>query len=152
VLTGDTWAILAGSRSRLSALARPWSVPEALMQLASGIGLAMPAEPVMRWQTARGEVSLERPVLVGILNVTPDSFSDGGRFVGVDAALQHAEGLLRDGATILDIGGESTRPGRTETVALEEELRRVLIRHSSCRSIRSRPGSRGWQWRRARPS
>jgi len=126
VLTGDTWAILAGSRSRLSALARPWSVPEALMQLASGIGLAMPAEPVMRWQTARGEVSLERPVLVGILNVTPDSFSDGGRFVGVDAALQHAEGLLRDGATILDIGGESTRPGRTETVALEEELRRVL--------------------------
>jgi dihydropteroate synthase len=126
VLTGDTWAILAGSRSRLSVLARPWSVPEALMQVAAGIGLAMPAEPAARWHTARGEVSLDVPVLVGILNVTPDSFSDGGRFAEVDAALAHAERLISDGATILDVGGESTRPGRTESVPPEEELRRVL--------------------------
>jgi dihydropteroate synthase len=78
------------------------------------------------WQTARGSVFLDRSVLVGILNVTPDSFSDGGRFVGIDAALAHAEALLSAGATILDVGGESTRPGRTEAVPAEEELRRVV--------------------------
>jgi dihydropteroate synthase len=126
VLTGDSWAILAGSRSRLSAMARPWSVPEPLAEVAAGIGLAMPAEPASVWQTARGPVALDRPVLVGILNVTPDSFSDGGRFTDVKAALAHAETLLRDGATILDVGGESTRPGRTEEVPPEEELRRVV--------------------------
>jgi dihydropteroate synthase len=71
-------------------------------------------------------VFLDRPALVGILNVTPDSFSDGGRFAGIEAALAHAEGLLAAGATILDIGGESTRPGRTEEVSAEEELRRVV--------------------------
>jgi dihydropteroate synthase len=125
VLTGDSWAILAGSRSRLSALARPWSVPESLVELAQGIGLAMPAESAGRWQTARGSLSLDSPVLAGILNVTPDSFSDGGRFAGVAAALAHAEELLRDGATIIDVGGESTRPDRTVDVTVEEELRRV---------------------------
>ena len=72
----------------------------------------MPAEPAVRWQTARGAVSLDRPVLVGILNVTPDSFSDGGRFAGLRAALAHAETLLQAGAAIIDVGGESTRPGR----------------------------------------
>jgi dihydropteroate synthase len=126
VVTGDSWAIVAGSRSRLSVLARPWSVPPPLRELAQGISLVLPAEPVTRWQTARGLVSLERPVLVGILNVTPDSFSDGGRFAQVEAALAHSEKLLRDGAGILDVGGESTRPGRTESVPQEEELRRVL--------------------------
>jgi dihydropteroate synthase len=126
VLTGDSWAILAGSRSRLSALARPWSVPTPLAEVAAGIGLAMPTDPATRWQTAGGDVSLERPVLIGILNVTPDSFSDGGRFAGVDAALEHGEVLLEEGAVILDVGGESTRPGRSEDVPLDEELRRVV--------------------------
>jgi dihydropteroate synthase len=126
VLTGDSWAILAGSRSRLSVLARPWSVPQPLAELAAGIGLAMPADPPTRWQTARGDISLDRPILVGILNVTPDSFSDGGRFAGVDDALLQADTLLGEGATILDVGGESTRPGRTGSVALQEELRRVI--------------------------
>jgi dihydropteroate synthase len=126
ILTGDSWAILAGSRSRLSALARPWTVPEPLAPIAAGIGLAMPAEPPSFWQTARGPVSLEQPVLLGILNVTPDSFSDGGRFVGVAAAAAHADELLQGGATIIDVGGESTRPGRTEDVPLKEELRRVI--------------------------
>ena len=135
VLTGDSWAILAGSRSRLSVLARPWSVPQPLAELAAGIGLAMPADPPQRWQTARGDLALDRPILAGILNVTPDSFSDGGRFAGMDAALRQADVLLEEGATILDIGGESTRPDRTENVPLEEELRRVipvieaLVRH-----------------------
>ncbi len=126
VLTGENWAILAGSRSRLSALARPWTVPEALAQIAVGIGMALPPGTAATWQTARGSVFLDSPVLVGILNVTPDSFSDGGRFVGIDAALAHAEQLVADGATILDVGGESTRPDRTEEVPEAEELRRVV--------------------------
>jgi dihydropteroate synthase len=126
VLTGENWAILAGSRSRLSALARPWTVPEPLAQIAVGIGMALPPAAATSWQTARGSVFLDRPLLVGILNVTPDSFSDGGRFAGIEAALAHAEELLAAGATILDVGGESTRPGRTEEVPAEEELRRVV--------------------------
>jgi dihydropteroate synthase len=65
-------------------------------------------------------------VLVGILNVTPDSFSDGGRFVGAEAAIAHTEELLLAGASIIDIGGESTRPGRSSDVPVEEELRRVV--------------------------
>jgi dihydropteroate synthase len=126
VLTGDTWAILAGSRSRLSVLARPWSVPPSLAELAAGIGLALSPDRATRWQTARGDVSTERAILIGILNVTPDSFSDGGRFAGLDAALAHGEALLAEGASILDVGGESTRPGRSEDVPLDEELRRVI--------------------------
>jgi dihydropteroate synthase len=126
VVTGDDWAILAGSRSRLSAFARPWTAPEPLADIALRVGLAMPAEAGQRWSTARGIVPLDAPVIVGILNVTPDSFSDGGRFTGPEAALAHAESLLRDGATIIDVGGESTRPGRSDSVPAGEELRRVL--------------------------
>ena len=126
VLTGDTWAILAGSRSRLSALARPWTVPEPLMQVAVGVGMALPHQPQPAWQTARGSVFLDRPIILGILNVTPDSFSDGGEHSSLPAALAHAEKLLADGANILDVGGESTRPGRTEDVPADEELRRVI--------------------------
>jgi dihydropteroate synthase len=126
VLTGETWAILAGSRSRLSAIARPWTVPPPLTELAVGIGLALPGETGEQWTTARGSVTLDHPVLVGILNVTPDSFSDGGRFLGVDSALARVNELLHEGAEIIDIGGESTRPGRTAEVPPEEELRRVV--------------------------
>lgn len=68
---------------------------------------------------------MDRPQIMGIVNVTPDSFSDGGSFDGVQAAVDHALRLEEQGATILDIGGESTRPG-SETVPVEEELRRVL--------------------------
>ena len=63
VVTGDDWAIVAGSRSRLSALARPWTVPEPLADVALRVGLAMPAEPDPAWQTARGAVPLDRPVI-----------------------------------------------------------------------------------------
>ena len=126
VLTGESWAILAGTRSRLSALARPWTVPPALAELATCVGLALPAEQAAQWSTARGPVAVDQPVILGILNVTPDSFSDGGRFVGVDAALAHAAQLLDQGATIIDVGGESTRPGRTEAVSQEEEIRRAV--------------------------
>ncbi|MCP5432202.1 MAG: dihydropteroate synthase [Alphaproteobacteria bacterium] len=65
------------------------------------------------------------PLLMGILNVTPDSFSDGGRFRGLEAALDHARLMKEEGADVIDVGGESTRPG-AEAVAVEEELARVL--------------------------
>ena len=68
---------------------------------------------------------LDRPRVMGIVNVTPDSFSDGGEYDSVDAAVAHALRLAEEGADILDIGGESTRPGADE-VSLEEELRRVI--------------------------
>src|SRR4029453_8628589 len=70
-------------------------------------------------------LALDRPLIMGIVNVTPDSFSDGGRFLAADAAIEHALRLEAEGADILDIGGESTRPG-SDAVDLEEECRRVL--------------------------
>ncbi|KLV04441.1 dihydropteroate synthase [Photobacterium aquae] len=70
-------------------------------------------------------LDLSRPHTMGILNVTPDSFSDGGRFNQLDAALRHAESMLEAGTSILDIGGESTRPGAAD-VATEQEIERVV--------------------------
>src|SRR5262245_65618924 len=67
----------------------------------------------------------ERMLIMGILNVTPDSFSDGGRFVTLDAALAHAEQMIAEGADIIDVGGESTRPGG-EPVSAEGEIQRVV--------------------------
>jgi dihydropteroate synthase len=67
----------------------------------------------------------ERTLIMGILNVTPDSFSDGGQFVSVDTALAHAEQMISEGADIIDIGGESTRPGG-EPVSVDEEIARVV--------------------------
>jgi len=126
VVTGDDWALLAGSRSRLSAFARPWTLPDVLADAAVQVGLALPPDPPGPWLTARGAIPLDNPVLMGILNVTPDSFSDGGRYTGPDAALAQAEVLLTEGAAIVDVGGESTRPGRETDVPLEEELARVV--------------------------
>lgn len=77
------------------------------------------------WTTAKGVLSLDRPRIMGVLNVTPDSFWDGGRHNGVDAALRHVDGLLDEGADIIDVGGESTRPGAT-AVEAGEEARRVV--------------------------
>ena len=71
------------------------------------------------------ELDLRSPVVMGVLNVTPDSFSDGGRFVDVDAALHAALQMQRDGAAIIDVGGESTRPGATP-ISAREELDRIL--------------------------
>ncbi len=78
-----------------------------------------------QWQTSRFLLQLDKPQVMGIVNVTPDSFSDGGRHAGVSQAMAHAELLLEQGAHILDIGGESTRPG-SPAVSLEDELARVL--------------------------
>jgi dihydropteroate synthase len=79
----------------------------------------------MFWQTTRHSIDLTRPRVMGIVNVTPDSFSDGGQHADTRAALAHCEQLLDEGADILDIGGESTRPG-AEPVSLADELARVL--------------------------
>jgi dihydropteroate synthase len=68
---------------------------------------------------------MERPLIMGVINVTPDSFSDGGLFLEADAAVEQGELLVAEGADVLDVGGESTRPG-SEGVSEEEELRRVL--------------------------
>ncbi|MEJ7622651.1 MAG: dihydropteroate synthase [Pyrinomonadaceae bacterium] len=77
------------------------------------------------WHTSRRKISLERPLVMAILNVTPDSFSDGGEAVSVDDALRKAEQMIADGADIIDIGGESTRPGSTQ-IDPETELHRTL--------------------------
>jgi dihydropteroate synthase len=78
------------------------------------------------WKLRDRSLTLDRPLVMGIVNVTPDSFSDGGWYLAPEAAVGHARELLAEGADILDIGGESTRPQSAEPVSVEEELRRVL--------------------------
>ncbi len=78
------------------------------------------------WRLPRGELTLgERTMVMGVLNVTPDSFSDGGRYLDPKAALAHARRMIDDGADLIDVGGESTRPGAA-AVSSDEELARVL--------------------------
>lgn len=79
----------------------------------------------MFWKTTRFEIDLATPKVMGIVNVTPDSFFDGSQHGNLTSALKHCELLLKQGADILDIGGESTRPGAQE-VSLKEELQRIL--------------------------
>ena len=78
-----------------------------------------------RWRAGRERLSLESPVVMGIVNLTPDSFSDGGSFESLEAALGRARAMVEAGAGIIDVGGESTRPG-AGPVPAEEELRRVV--------------------------
>ncbi len=77
------------------------------------------------WQTSRFAIDLTQPKVMGIVNLTPESFSDGGRHSSLSIALENAQTLLAQGADILDIGGESSRPG-AEPVSVQEELKRVL--------------------------
>ena len=79
-----------------------------------------------RWRVRGREIAIDHPIVVGILNVTPDSFSDGGRYADPAAALTHAEAMLADGADVLDVGGESTRPQNAQPISDAEERRRVL--------------------------
>src|SRR6478735_5190078 len=82
--------------------------------------------PAMLWQTPTRTFDFtRRGAIMGVLNVTPDSFSDGGRWVDVEAAVAHAREMAAEGAEIIDVGGESTRPG-AEPVDENEELRRVI--------------------------
>jgi len=79
----------------------------------------------MHWQTTRFRIDLTRPQVMGIVNVTPDSFSDGGLHASTAAAIAHCGQLLAEGADLLDIGGESTRPG-SHPISARDELARVL--------------------------
>lgn len=81
--------------------------------------------PITHWQTSRFLIDLSKPKVMGIVNVTPDSFSDGGQFETNANALRHAENLLKQGADILDIGGESSRPG-AQALSVEDEMLRIL--------------------------
>ena len=130
VLTGEGWALVSAAASRLAPLARPDRLPPGLEALAAPLGryLAAIADPPRRWEIGgKGgarTIILDHPVLIGIVNVTPDSFSDGGRFTTVDRAVAQAERLVADGCELLDVGGESTRPGAAP-VAPAEEIARV---------------------------
>lgn len=77
------------------------------------------------WRTGRGFLRFDKPCVMGVLNVTPDSFHDGGRHLDVAAALHRAGAMLAEGADIIDVGGESTRPG-AEPISLEQEFARLL--------------------------
>lgn len=120
--------LLIGSRKQLTALCRklgqqPFglaAVAERLALLLKGAG-----ERPEYWQTAQRRIPLDRPLIMGILNVTPDSFSDGGRFIDPDRAVEHALHLAAEGADIIDLGGESTRPG-SPVVPAEEEMNRII--------------------------
>lgn len=127
VLTGEGWALITTAASRLAPLARPDRAPPELAGLGPEFGrfLAAHADPAREWAVRGARISLAAPVLIGIVNITPDSFSDGGQFATTDAAVAQAERLAADGAQIVDIGGESTRPG-AGVVSTEDEIARVV--------------------------
>jgi dihydropteroate synthase len=125
----ETSALLVGTRRQFAALlARLAEEPFDLAAVAAEVGRALDGFARRRFTVRLGPRSLAvgpRPALVGIVNVTPDSFSDGGRCFDPEAAAEHGRRLAADGADVLDVGGESTRPGATE-VGEDEELRRVM--------------------------
>src|SRR6266536_2634440 len=86
----------------------------------------LPSTRASAWRLRTRSLQLpRRPLLMGVVNVTPDSFSDGGQFIDAEAAVEHALRLTADGADILDIGGESTRP-HARSVSEQDELARVM--------------------------
>src|SRR5918999_3426125 len=78
------------------------------------------------WRIAGRVIVIDRPIVIGVLNVTPDSFSDGGQFLSVQSAVARADEMVREGADVVDVGGESTRPQGAQPVEIDEELRRVV--------------------------
>jgi dihydropteroate synthase len=130
VVRGESGAIVLGTVSQLWAAAR--SAADSLRDeaaRASAVDIAVRAErlesPPARWRLPRSRLAEGRTLVMGVLNVTPDSFSDGGNYAASDAAVEHGLRLAAEGADVIDVGGESTRPG-SPPVALDEELRRVL--------------------------
>jgi len=124
----DTDVILMGTRKQLGRFAgkmarQPFGLPALAKALAALLNNI--EADALALKTARREISLgERTLVMGIVNVTPDSFSDGGRYFSPDQAVEHALQLVGEGADMLDVGGESSRPGAAP-VAVDEELRRV---------------------------
>jgi len=126
IVAGDDWALLSGSESRLAALTRSAGSGLSLRvveQLAAF--LQQDRTSTNLWHTSRGPISIGKPFVVGILNVTPDSFSDGGKYLNSEAAVAHAADMIESGADMIDVGGESTRPGAQAAVTAEEEWERV---------------------------
>lgn len=127
LVTGDNWVLLAGAQSRLGAFARSWVQPEAVRDLSTAIGMAMPFEMPTTWSHAGGLIRLDSPVVIGVINVTPDSFSDRVATIAPNDALRQVEALLEGGATVVDVGGESTRPGAEPVDAATERDRVVPV-------------------------
>ena len=130
VVRGDAGALALGSLAQLWSAAR--SLADALRDEAAralAAELATRAERVESlrppWLLPRSRLPEGRTLVMGVVNVTPDSFSDGGKFLSPEAAIEHGLRLAAEGADLLDVGGESTRPG-SEPVPAEEEIRRVL--------------------------
>lgn len=122
-----TDVLLFGTRKQLLQLcdklkAQPFGLVSVAAELAT---LLQSENNLLTWQTSQRTISLERPLLMGILNCTPDSFSDGGFYTSLDTALAHAEAMVEAGAGIIDIGAESMRPGAIP-VDGDEELRRLI--------------------------
>jgi dihydropteroate synthase len=105
------------------------TIPSArLIPAEAAPGSIQPLGPVAgHWRIRDRTIALDRPVVMGILNVTPDSFSDGGRFFGVEEAVRRAREMAAEGADLVDLGGESTRPGSAEVPAEEEAARVVPV-------------------------
>jgi len=126
VASGCGWVTLSGSFAQLAGLARvgsntlPGSLTRELGAYLHGI-TNLPRS----WATALGPVAVDRPMVVGIVNITPDSFSDGGKYLEPGSAIAHAEKLLEAGADMIDMGAESTRPGQPSVVPAEEEWQRL---------------------------
>lgn len=124
----STDCILIGTGKQLQQLstslkAQPFGLPALADEISSLLKAA--AHPPLLWRTARRDFDLQRPLIMGILNLTPDSFSDGGCFDTVEKAVEQALRMEAEGADCIDIGGESTRPG-APPVQEEQELARIM--------------------------
>lgn len=124
----NTDCVLIGTVKQITRLCRklivqPFGLPELAGELVTLLARVALAPAV--WKTSRRSISLQRPLIMGILNLTPDSFSDGGRNIDPDGAVEKALQMESEGADIIDIGGESTRPGAAP-VSSEEEQRRII--------------------------
>lgn len=134
-----TDVILIGTDKQLLQLcgklkAQPFGLPALAAELETL--LAAIRRPPETWITSRRTLSLERPLIMGILNLTPDSFSDGGRFVDPAQAIEHALKMEAEGADIIDIGGETTKPGAPPVPAAEEAARIIPVMERLVRELR----------------
>jgi dihydropteroate synthase len=130
IVRGERGALALGTISQLWAASRSaaGSLREGpARELAAALALRAERieERAAAWRLPRSRLAAGRTLVMGVLNVTPDSFSDGGRYAAADAAVEHGLRLAAEGADLIDVGGESTRPG-SPPVAVDEELRRVL--------------------------
>jgi len=115
VVTGPDWAVISGARSRLSAFARPWTLPPELADLSLAVAAALPAELPAEWRTARGTLPMADGVVIGILSLARAGAD------AIESLLPMAEALLEGGATLLDVSAGGRRPGREATAMMAAE-------------------------------